>query len=314
MQKPRRIYQLNDIFSDAEKVDDKLLWEAYEQDNFEIEYTPCNKEGNRVAVVYFSSNGLYWRGENNFYNRIVSQNRYEWKKNKLKNADMHIFVRDVWCRYYFYGINARIDSISKLAEFIKEQTKDYAKVIMVGSSAGGYAATLIGSLNKADYVLSFSGQFDVEAFDKYCCASKGVEYPQNLYMLKGDDLAERKKYLQIAEYVKEADVPIYYWVGNYNQADVYDCQIAMSLPNVRVFRLENTKHGMPMDKRCLSDLINMNRTNLEHIYSQFRGRIVGANEFGFRVCGLKYVWAILGNWLKAGKSVFRKLSNKLEKI
>ena len=314
MEKPRKIYQLHNLFEQADEVDGNLLWETYSKDNFEIEYTPKNPEDKKIAVVYFSSNGLYWRGKTNFNARIIEQNRYEWKKNKIKNADLHIFVRDVWCRYYFYGINNQVDSIVKLAEFIKEKTQGYAKVVMIGSSAGGYAASLVGSLNKADYIFSFSGQFDAEAFDKYCCEACGSVYRDNIYMLKGQELAERKQYLQIAEWVKAADVPIYYFVGNYNQADVCDCQIAMSLPNVRVFRFDNKKHGMPVDKKCLTDLINMDKTSLEQVYALFRGRVFGWNEFGFRVCGLKYVFTVLANWSKALELVFRKLRNKLEKL
>ena len=314
MEKPRKIYQLHDVFAEADEVDTHLLWEAYSRDNFEIEYTPKNTEDKKIAVVYFSSNGLYWKGNNNFQSRVIEQNRYEWKKNKIKNADLHIFVRDVWCRYYFYGINNQVDSIVKLAELIKEKTQGYSKVIMIGSSSGGYAASLVGSLNKADYVLSFSGQFDVEVFDKYCCNASGSAYWDNKYMLKGQELAKRKQYLQIADYVKNADVPIYYFVGNYNQADVYDCQIAMSLPNVRVFRFDNKKHGMPVDKKCLTDLINMDENSLEQVYALFRGRVFGWNEFGFRVSGLKYVFAILAKWGKSIKLVFRNLRNKLEKL
>ncbi|MBQ8436683.1 MAG: hypothetical protein IJX20_03430 [Alphaproteobacteria bacterium] len=314
MEKPRKIYQLHDLFEEADKIDTELLWDAYSKDNIEFEYTPKNPENKKIAVVYFSSNGLYWRGKTNFQTRVIEQNRYEWKKNKLKNADLHIFVRDVWCRYYFYGINNQVDSIVKLAELIKEKTQGYAKVIMIGSSAGGYAATLIGSLNQADYVLSFSGQFDVEAFDKYCYEANGQAYKEDKYMLKGQELSERKQYLQIADYVKNADVPIYYFVGNYNQADVHDCQIAMSLPNVRVFRFNNKKHGMPIDKRCLTDLINMNKNDLEQIHALFRGRVVSWNEFGFRVSGLKYVFAVLRNWAKSLEVIFRNLRNKLEKL
>jgi len=42
MEKPRKIYQLHDLFSQADEVDADLLWETYCKDNFEIEYTPKN--------------------------------------------------------------------------------------------------------------------------------------------------------------------------------------------------------------------------------------------------------------------------------
>ena len=97
MEKPRKIYQLHDLFSQADEVDADLLWETYCKDNFEIEYTPKNPENKKIAVVYFSSNGLYWRGNANFNTRIIEQNRYEWKKNKTSISKREIFMAIIKC-------------------------------------------------------------------------------------------------------------------------------------------------------------------------------------------------------------------------
>ena len=51
--------------------------------------------------------------------------------------------------------------MEKVARFLAGETSNL-KVIILGSSAGGYAAVLLGSLLKSDRVLTFNGQFDLE--------------------------------------------------------------------------------------------------------------------------------------------------------
>ena len=63
------------------------------------------------------------------------------------------FVRDVYKQWYLKGVNAEIDSIEKLYEFLKAETEGY-QIVTVGSSAGGYAAVLFGYLLNATKVLA----------------------------------------------------------------------------------------------------------------------------------------------------------------
>lgn len=58
-----------------------------------MEHTPRNPEGKRVAAVYFSDNCLYDIAENNFYQRVIVENHFDWKNNLLKNADLARFLR-----------------------------------------------------------------------------------------------------------------------------------------------------------------------------------------------------------------------------
>ena len=160
MKKPQKIMQPGDYCNDFARIDDDVLWGAYCKDNYIVKYTSGNTKSKKLAVVYFSDNSLYDIAENDFYQRIVVENRYEWEKFAVKNADMHIFVRDVFLKAYFYGINSQIDDIEKLAEFLKSVLDGYEEVVMIGSCAGGYAAALIGSKLKVSRILSFSGQFN----------------------------------------------------------------------------------------------------------------------------------------------------------
>lgn len=312
MERPSRIVQMSD-YCEAEYVDEDLLWATYCKDNYEIEYTPQHPDGERIAAVYFSSNGLYCRGKTNFYDKVVVQNRYEWKKNRLKNADIHIFVRDVFCASYYYGINNRIDCIDKLKNFLHEQLKDYKMVVMLGASAGGYAAVLLGSMLGVSHVFSFSGQFDKRKFGEACRKVRQQELVEVAKMVSADEVKKRQKYEQIASFVRNCNVPVYYFVGSKNLCDRGDCDIALSLPTVRVFRVDNAKHGIPLDKHCLRYLINMDFVRLESLYASCRNKVVGDIELGFRIAGLRYFPWFLYFYTKKMERLLRRLFKKKRK-
>ena len=285
MKKPQKIMQPGDYCNDFARIDDDLLWGAYCGANYVLKHTSPNSQNKKLAVVYFSDNSLYDIAENDFYQKVVVENRFEWENFAVKNADLHIFVRDVFLKAYFYGINERVDDIEKL-------------VVMVGSCAGGYAAALIGSKLKVSRILSFSGQFNPPELGKPNDLSGEFGVLDMEEMVAGKELKRRNQFRNITDIVRDGNVPLYYFVGSNSPVDTQDCKIAMSLPNVRVFRFDNAVHGIPLDKKCLSDILNMSGEELERLYSQFRGRIFGHNEFGFGASGLKYLWTMILNGLK----------------
>ena len=151
---------------------EKTLKELYQKDNFRIIDTPCtrNKETPKRAVIYFSTNDIFKEGAwNDLNHKIIQNDRYEFHRNMLKNVDRHIFVRDLLHLWYLKGINTQINSIPKLAKFLKEQTKGY-EVTTIGLSVGGFIAMLIGSLINAKMVICFSGIFDCWAYTRKCNA------------------------------------------------------------------------------------------------------------------------------------------------
>lgn len=305
MKRPLRIMQPGDYVKNGCTIDENLLWQAYCGDNYEIVDLPKTEGAKPWAVVYFSSNGLYDPSKNDFEKVVVSGKRFEWKKNKIKKASRHIFVRDVFLCSYFYGINHNIDSFMKLTEFLREKTAGY-RVIMLGSSGGGYAAALAGSILQAEAVYSFSGQFDILKFNEACHCEKDLPKAQEQPMLAEKEMAERAKYLQIADIVRENKVPIYYFVGAHNKCDLPDCEIAQKLSNVRVFRFDNAKHGMPVDKKCLRELLNLELDDLEKLFQCFEKQIIGWNAFGLKVSGAKYGVAIIYNYMKSLEKKFRQ--------
>ena len=180
---------------------------------------------------------------------------------------------------------------------------------MICSSAGGYAASLLGNLLNANYVLSFSGQFDVCKFEEMCAILRGAEYNPEV-MINEKEAKLRQDWLRIDKYLNKAKVPVYYFVGANNEADKPDCLLAGSIPSVRVFRFNNEKHGMPVDKKCLTDLINMDENQLEDLYAKFKNKKIGWNEFGFSVSRYKYIVPMIYNFTKSIERSIRHFRKK----
>lgn len=300
MQSEGAIFQVGGLKDSLEIIDDKLLWQVYCEDNFQIIETP-QKNSDKTAVIYFSSNGLYDVKQKCFEKKVIEENRFEWLKNKVPFADKHIFVRDIFLISYYFGINKQVNSIEKLRDFLREQTKGY-RLITLGSSGGGYAAALFAALLGADYALSFSGQFDVVEFNRAC--EMPVPY------INPDD-KESTPYLNLSEVLAQSRVPVFYFVGADNKFDQNDIRIAQTLSNVRVFLMDNDKHGMPLDKRCLRKLISLNIERLEQLHQKFAGRKINWITFGWALKGIAYVPAIVLNYFKTAEKKLRKFRKKL---
>jgi len=133
-------------------------------DNFLIEYDKSQES--KYCAIYFCSNNIYYPNtEESFKSSILDKNRYEWYGTRVKYAHKHIFIRDIYKQWYLTGINGNINSPEKLLSFLKTETKGY-EIITLGSSAGGFAAVLYGSLLKAQLMLSFNGQFEIKSLLK----------------------------------------------------------------------------------------------------------------------------------------------------
>lgn len=110
------------------QVDSGIAIKAYtELDNYSIQESEVDSN---ICAVYFSSNEIYYPNTESVFERdIFKKNRFEWFGCRIKDAEKHIFSRDVRNQWYLTGISAsypRIDSlmfrrISKVsrAKFIK---------------------------------------------------------------------------------------------------------------------------------------------------------------------------------------------------
>ena len=67
------------------------------------------------------------------------------------------FYVDTTKRFYINGIPSISNDFETTLEYLKTKIEKYKKVVFIGASAGGYAATLFGSLLNIDTVISFYG-------------------------------------------------------------------------------------------------------------------------------------------------------------
>ena len=78
--------------------------------------------------------------------------------NKYFNEIEKHFYLDVYNKWYHKGIDGISNNIEETLNYLKLQIKPFKKVIFIGSSAGGYASILFGSLLNIDKVIAFKPQ------------------------------------------------------------------------------------------------------------------------------------------------------------
>lgn len=243
---------MEDVF----QVDSQIVNQVYrEYPNYLIE-----KSGNtKKCAIYFSSNDIYYPNtEEVFRKRIVEKNFFEWYKIRINDAGKHIFVRDVFKQWYLKGINRELDSIEKLATFLKKETAGY-EVVTIGSSAGGYAALLFGHLLKAHTVMTFNSQFEL----KSRLISSNEFINPLLFRLKNTDAIN---YYDITNILNPSTsiTNIFYFYSEKSQEDI--CQYRHIENNIarqfHIIKFRTSHHGIPFLKTALKSVINMSVTDL----------------------------------------------------
>jgi len=84
-----------------------------------------------------------------------------------KHPTDKLFIRDLNRKWYLNGIDTTLDSVAEITNFINQKKKSYKNIVTLGTSMGGFAAILFGTLVKADVILAFSPQTFVDRFFRY---------------------------------------------------------------------------------------------------------------------------------------------------
>ena len=236
------------------QVDSQIVNQVYREcPNFLIE----NSEGAKRCVIYFSSNDIYYPNtEEIFRKRIVEKNYYEWYKMRINDACKHIFVRDVFKQWYLKGINSELDSIEKLAAFLKKETAGY-EVVTVGSSAGGYAAILFGHIIEAETILAFNPQFELKS--KLTTSNELVN--PLLFRLKDTKV---QRYFDLTTLFDTPCTNIFYFFSEESPKDIRQYRhIEGNLAKkLHIIRFKTSHHGIPFLKTALKSVINMSVKDL----------------------------------------------------
>lgn len=222
-----------------------------ENNNYKIEYSEGEDNSSCVAV-YFSSNAIFYPdNEAVFTDTIVVKDRYEWNNNRIKRANKHVFVRDIYKSWYLFGINSKLHNIESLCEFIKRETKGYKEIVIVGSSAGAYVAILIGTMIRANMILGFSPQWNL--YDE--------NIAEKLHRKRPDlDIKNCQKYYDLTKYGDYESV--FYFVPIFSEEDIIQLSHAERLTNIHIIKIESNQHGVAIPYETVQYIINLPKRKL----------------------------------------------------
>jgi hypothetical protein len=272
------------------QTDSEIVQTVYnENPNYLIEYSD-NVPTQEYCAVYFCSHNIYYPNtENIFRKRIVEKNYYEWYDTRIQKAYKHIFIRDIFKQWYFAGINAKINSPEKLLNFLRQETEGY-KVITLGSSAGGYAAVLYGSLMGADQVLAFNSRFEHKSLLK---RSNEATNPL-LFRLKNEPVSI---YYDMHDLINKK-LDIYYFYSNKSVLDMEQYKHIKDLQEIHKISFSTAHHGVPFLKICLPKVINFEKKDLTRLAKKTHNSIF----FPFRTVGIwKTLYGLISQVYKSYK-------------
>jgi hypothetical protein len=240
------------------QVDSNEVAEARKLDNFLIIETDCTGNENiQYCAVYFSSNFIYYPNNKESLNEsIFVKNKFEWYNLRHPKAKKHIFLRDVYKQWYLHGINNKIDSIEKLIDFIHGEIKGY-KCFFIGSSAGGYAATIIGSRLAAEFIYNFNGQFILT--DLLENSTSQI----NPIIFRERNNPNISKYYDIRHLIDKPK-KIYYFHSNKSNWDLLQYDTVSDL-QINVISMNTRFHGIPILKNNLSTILGWDSKALQAI-------------------------------------------------
>lgn len=267
-------------------LEGEIYKKAYSLDNIEIFDDPTVANG--LCAIFFSSAGLYYPNtEDALEKSVLNANHYEWKKVRLSYIKRYIYIRDVSKTFYLLGINQRISSIEATLKKITEITKGY-EVICIGSSAGAYFATLVGSILKnCIYVLDFSGYYDLSILDEkkwpVINELKNIETLKQWYDI--EPIIKRRKCEIFRFYPTELE-------EDQNQTNhIQNCK-------VKIFPIKSRKHGVPFYKNELYYLLTLDKETLIRIHHKLnKFKSISQVRFAWMLAGIKGLTFLLSGFV-----------------
>ena len=254
------------------QADSDVVNEIYDHEpNCLIEYN--NDVQSDYCILYFSSNNLYYpNNELAFREQLVKKNKFEWYNTRIDSGKKHIFLRDIKKQWYLSGVNKELNTLPKLYEFLKKETAGY-KIITIGSSAGGFAAVILGQLLVAERIYTFNGQFEILSLLKK--STENID--PIIFRYNNSNLLP---YYNSLNFIKDPST-IYYFQANKHP---WDIEQAGFIKNIAVNKItfKTSKHGVPFLKSNLPTVLNMPVGDL----NQFKGKVFNPIIFSIKVVGI----------------------------
>lgn len=238
------------------QADDPVVLKEYnDSNNYLIEFTPGVEK--TYCALYFSSHSVYNpNDEDSFIRDVIRKNKFEWYGTRIPYVHKHIFLRDLIKQWYLTGINGKINSPESLLSFLQKETNGY-KIIAMGSSAGGFASVIYGQLLKAEMILSFNGQFEVNSQLK---TSTPIIDP---IVFRNQHKPELRKYYDTRNFIVNPE-SIHYFYSKKSAWD-FEQQTHIADLNIHKTAFLTGHHGVPFLKSNLPAILRQGKNSLEKI-------------------------------------------------
>ena len=257
---------------------------------------------NKPIIIFFTSNDIGEVNENNppnnKYNYInITKTRFFQKK----QYDT-IFIRDIKRAWYLYGINETCNSIEKVLELLKEKCKG-RKIIVVGGSAGGFAAIYFGLLLKAERIIVFDPQVDLPLWFSFY---EGT----NTYAYLPNDFNERIP--NIFEIIKSHNSKIYYFFASQSKIDLCQYNTIKEFKNFICFPTNSNEHARTIMAENMLDLIFFSEHKLNKLSKNTPKNGYSRIGFLFKSVNIFRAFAIITR--KLIRIIKKRLASKKQKI
>ncbi len=243
------------------QIDSEVVKQAYKGNNYRIEYSDVYESNHeRICVLYFSSNEIYYPNTfESFEYSILKNDRYEWQNNKFVDVHKHIFIRDIQKQWYIEGINIELNNPIKLLDFLRSETKGY-RIKTIGSSAGGFAAILFGSLLGAERIYALNAQLNLHV------TMKNSNINSNPILFTYSNVLKYSRFYDLSKFISHKS-EIYYFQSCLSKIDKEQFE-SLSLntkQNIKLIRFLTSNHGFPFLKFNLSRIQNFNKIELDKL-------------------------------------------------
>jgi hypothetical protein len=163
-----------------------------EQETTNISYVKIGNNSKNL-IVSFAGNGP---AKKDFFQRKTSLMELKYHRNDF---DV-LYLRNL-NKWYLGGLTGIGNNINHTIAFLKKEFAKYNKVCCTGSSAGGYASLLFGSLLNVNKVITTIAQTDLQ----YCVDNlpDGLPEKQNLINRSKECLVTWNKYNKIVNVLNE---------------------------------------------------------------------------------------------------------------
>jgi len=277
------VHLVSQIMGDSFQICDPLVLAARQQDNIRVKLRDSTKP---LIAVYFSSHAIYFPNDAATFRReILEHDRYEWTdpRNDFQQAGINLYTRDLFKQWYIDGITAKVDSVEQLADMLREYIGD-RPVITVGTSAGGYAATLFGVLLGAQAVYTFSSQFDLERAALYEGGQR-----TNPLIWRYRSVPEKAQFYRLGNWIENAkSVPVLYFYGTESLEDCVQYDTVKHCANLFAFPIRSPSHGIVVYPFDLSAIFAQPLPVLLAHSERLVVRPLTKTQFSIRLFGLRH--------------------------